>query len=48
MGHKASPRRTGEMKKQIVRWPFAWTMKAPKKSKSSQKQKVVVHTPPAW
>lgn len=48
MGHKAAPRRTGEMKRQIIPWSFKRMMKVPKRAKGSQKQEVVVHTPPAW
>jgi hypothetical protein len=48
MGHKAVPRRTGEMRKQIVRWSFKSVVKAPKKAKGSQKVEMVVHSPPAW
>lgn len=48
MGHKASPRRTGEMRKQIVHWSFSKVMKVPKKAKGQQKQEVVVHKPPSW
>ena len=48
MGHKAAPRRTGEMRKQIVRWSFIKMLKAPKKAKGSKKEEVVVHVPPSW
>jgi hypothetical protein len=48
MGHKASPRRTGKMRKQVIPWSFKTILKVPKKAKGSQKQEVVVHTPPTW
>lgn len=48
MGHKAAPRRTGKLRRQIVPWAFKAVMKVPKKAKGSQKQLVVVHTPPEW
>ena len=48
MAHKASPRRTGEMKKQVVPWSYKIVMKVPKKAKGTQKQEVVIHSPPAW
>lgn len=42
MGHKTSPRRTGEMKKQVVRLPYRMELKAPK-GKGKFKELVCVH-----
>jgi hypothetical protein len=46
MAHKATPRRTGVIRKQIARWEYDTVIKVPKGGKI--KETVVIHKPPKW